>query len=51
MIDDIIVSDKLEEMIKRYIEKHFERLFEEACIKALTHKANKEAFTQIKNGD
>lgn len=48
VLNSVISSDKTHEIIKRVVERDWERMLEEATVSALQHKANKMAFTHVK---
>jgi hypothetical protein len=39
LIDDLLLNEKLQQKMKNFIEKHFDRILEEAAIRAMTNKA------------
>lgn len=46
IIDNLLSDEKLQTKIKGHVEKHFDRIIEEAAITAMTHRAKKIAFTE-----
>lgn len=48
MIDDLILNDEENlRKIREHITHHYDRLLEEATIRAMTHRANKLAFAEV----
>lgn len=43
-IDGFLLDASFKTKVEAYLEKHFDRILEEACIKAMTHRANALAF-------
>ncbi len=44
IVDKLLMDENIQAKIKKHIEHHFDRILEEATVRAMTHQANKIAF-------